>query len=266
MGARGRSRAGETTGRPVRRRWRWLYAAVVLLLVPLLSSLAVRMAGPASAASWWEARRDSSGQAPDPAVTNEAVLQIYAARTYGWRGAFGVHTWFAVKPTGAASYTRLEVIGWYAYGGGRALRASNGIPDAYWFGSRPELLLDLRGDGVDALIDEVEAAAERYPYANHYRVWPGPNSNTFTAFVAREVPSLRLELPPLAVGKDFLPNGELLADSPSSTGKQVSLFGLAGIMVGAEEGLEVNLLGLTFGFDVAPLALKLPGLGRIGGS
>jgi hypothetical protein len=30
------------------------------------------------------------------------------------------------------------------------------------------------------------------------------------------------------------------------------------------EGLEVNLLGLTFGIDPLGLALKLPGVGRIG--
>jgi len=242
-----------------------LAAVVALVLLPLLTSVTLRTTGVAKAANWWEARRDSSQQAPDPASTSEAVLQVYGARAYGWRGAFGVHTWFAVKPSGADRYTRLEVIGWYAYHGGDALRVSNGIPDAYWFGSRPELLLDLRGDGVDALIGEVEAAAARYPYPGHYRVWPGPNSNTFTAFVAREVPGLRLELPPLAVGKDYLPNGGVVADTPSGTGKQVSLFGLAGAQVGAEEGFEVNLLGLTVGVDLAPLALKLPGFGRIGG-
>ena len=28
---------------------------------------------------WYQARRDSSGQAPDPATTREAVIQVYAA-------------------------------------------------------------------------------------------------------------------------------------------------------------------------------------------
>jgi hypothetical protein len=35
-------------------------------------------------------------------------------------------------------------------------------------------------------------------------------------------------------------------------------------MLALEEGLEVNLLGLTFGLDINPPALKLPGIGRIG--
>jgi hypothetical protein len=45
---------------------------------------------------------------------------------------------------------------------------------------------------------------------------------------------------------------------------QLSLLGLAGVLVGWEEGLEVNLLGLTFGVDLNRPALKLPGFGRLG--
>jgi hypothetical protein len=51
---------------------------------------------------------------------------------------------------------------------------------------------------------------------------------------------------------------------PSGTGGQLSLFGVAGVAVGIREGLEVNLLGLTFGIDPASLSLKLPLIGRIG--
>jgi hypothetical protein len=213
---------------------------------------------------WWEARRDSSGQAPHPEGTPEAVLQIYAARAVGWRGVFGVHTWIAVKPSGAASYTRYEVIGWGVDRGQPAVRVNRAGPDNYWFGSRPDLLLDLRGDGVDAMIADVEAAIAGYPYPASYRTWPGPNSNTFTAYVARSVPRLRLRLPPTAIGKDFLPGGALAARAPSGLGFQVSLLGLAGLLAGWEEGVEVNVLGLSFGVDVKNPALKLPLVGRIG--
>jgi hypothetical protein len=34
-------------------------------------------------------------------------------------------------------------------------------------------------------------------------MWPGPNSNTFTAAVLRAVPELAILLPPNAIGKDF---------------------------------------------------------------
>ncbi len=214
--------------------------------------------------NWREARRDSSAQAPDPETTPEAVIQVYAARTVGWKGILGVHTWIALKRSGAAAYSRYEVVGWGVDRGVPAVRVNRTGPDNHWFGSRPDLLVDVRGEGVDALIDRVEAAVRDYPYPSTYRTWPGPNSNTFTAFVARAVPELRLDLPPTAVGKDFLPGGAPVGLAPSGTGIQLSLVGLAGVLVGWEEGVEVNLLGLTFGLDLNRPALKLPGLGRLG--
>ena len=116
----------------------------------------------------------------------------------------------------------------------------------------------------DALIVKVEAAVKEYPYQSSYRTWPGPNSNTFTAYIGRAVPELRLDLPPTAIGKDYLPGGALAAMSPGGRGVQLSLFGLAGLLAGVDEGIEVNLLGLTFGLDVKDPALKLPGVGRVG--
>jgi hypothetical protein len=244
---------------------RRLVAAVLILLFgPLLISAAEVAA---DGQEWWQARRDSSGQAPDPAKTPDAVVQVYAARTWGWRGAFAVHTWVVVKPSNAAKYTRYEVMGWGVRGGAQAVRVDRYVADAYWHGSRPELLVDRRGGAeVDALIERIKAAVESYPYPREYTTWPGPNSNTFTAHIGREVPELRLSLPSTAIGKDYLPNGSLVALSPSGTGAQFSLFGLLGVMAGWDDGLEVNILGLTLGVDPLGLAVKLPGLGRIGAS
>ncbi len=217
-------------------------------------------------ADWRTASREPLGIAPDPGTTSEAVAQVYVARAFSWRGIFGVHSWIAVKPTDATSFTVYEVIGWYAHhgGGGNALVISEKEPDRRWFGAKPKIIADIRGDGVDDVIKRIDAAARTYPYPGDYRIWPGPNSNTFTAYVARAVPELRLDLPPTAIGKDYRPGGELLASAPSGTGFQVSLFGLLGVLAGVEEGLEVNLLGLTFGIDPKDMAVKLPMAGRIG--
>ncbi len=213
---------------------------------------------------WRQARRDSSGLAPSPEGTGEAVVQVYAARAVGWRAALAVHSWIVVKPSGGDRYTRYEVIGWGVERGLPAVRVNRTGPDNYWFGSRPTLLVDRRGDDVDALIARVEAAIASYPYPTSYRTWPGPNSNTFIAYIGRAVPELGLELPPTAIGKDFLPGGGLVATTPSGRGIQLSLLGVAGVLVGWEEGLEVNVLGLTFGVDLKDPALKVPGLGRLG--
>jgi Protein of unknown function (DUF3750) len=214
--------------------------------------------------NWRELRRDSSAQAPDPAETRDAVIQVYAARAVGWRGLMGVHSWIAVKPTGAPAYTRYEVMGWGVGNGAPAVRVNRSGPDNYWFGSRPERLVDLRGAGVDELIPRIHAAVETYPYPTTYRTWPGPNSNTFIAYLGRAVPELRLDLPATAIGKDFIPGGWPVATSPSGTGVQLSVFGLLGVLAGVEEGVELNVLSLTFGVDVKRPALKMPVVGRVG--
>jgi hypothetical protein len=54
----------------------------------------------------------------------------------------------------------------------------------------------------------------------------------------------------------------LFAAAPSGSGFQVSLYGLIGILLAVREGLEANLLGLSFGVDPVRPALKLPALGR----
>jgi hypothetical protein len=73
-----------------------------------------------------------------------------------------------------------------------------------------------------------------------------------------------LDLPVTAIGKDFIVGGMPVAMSPSGTGVQLSLFGLLGVLAGVEEGLELNLLSLTFGVDLKRPALKLPVVGRVG--
>ena len=79
----------------------------------------------------------------------------------------------------------------------------------------------------------------------------------------RQVPELRVDLPAHAIGKDYL-GAHVFARPPSGTGAQASIFGVLGLLAAPEEGLEVNVLGLTFGLDPSDLALKLPLVGSIG--
>lgn len=229
----------------------------------ILAVIYVGWSGAVSAEDWRTAYRGPAGLAPDPATTPEAVVQVYGARTVGWRGYVGVHTWIAVKPSNAAEFTVHEVIGYRLPRTGTSVVSSHRPADGHWFGARPELLSDLRGPGVDEVIERIEAAVASYPYAARYKVWPGPNSNTFTAWVLRQVPEVRADLPPTAIGKDYL-GAMPFNKTPSGTGAQVNVLGVAGIMAGLEEGIEVNVLGLTFGVDPKSLSLKLPLIGRVG--
>lgn len=142
--------------------------------------------------------------APDPAGHPEPVIQVYGADVWGWRGHFAIHTWIAVKDRAADGYTNYQVIGWRLRRGLPVLSVSAGAPDRPWFGSEPVLLLDRRGADAAALIDDVRAAVASYPFVDEYTMWPGPNSNSFTAWVGLEVPHLGLELPAKALGQRWM--------------------------------------------------------------
>lgn len=236
---------------------------VVLLVLAVVAPLAVNaMTGAGhSPLPWHQAPMDPTGLAPDPGAEQRAVVQVYAAPAFAWRGIFATHTWIVVKPAGAPAYTRFDVVGW---GGGDTVKVNWAAPDGQWYGKRPVLLLDRRGPEAEALVGQIAAAVADYPWRHTYRTWPGPNSNTFTAWVARRVPDLRLDLPANAVGKDFVSVGEAVTTAPSGTGVQVSLLGVLGVTLAVEEGIEVNLLGLSLGVDPLDPALRLPGVGRVG--
>jgi hypothetical protein len=192
---------------------------------------------------WSNASRHSAGIAPSPTETSEAIVQVYAARAFRWRGAFAVHTWIE--------------------NGEGAIQTHQNAPDRHWYGAKPELLADLRGEKASRAIKKITKSIAAYPYKGQYRSWPGPNSNTFTAHILRDVPELQVDFPPTAIGKDFLGPTTLFARAPSGRGFQFSVFGLLGALISVEEGIEFNLMGLSFGLDPGELALRLPGFGLV---
>lgn len=247
-----------------RRMKRVVLKTVLVLLLIMLPFAAPQLISYASeygveTKHWSNARYDRTYQSPDPVIYKPAIVQVLAARTWGWRGSFAVHTWISVKKKNAAQYNRYEVIGWRS----PPLTIRRGAPDNYWAGNRPYILKDIRGPEAEAIILKLEPVVYAYPYKDDYKVWPGPNSNTFTAYIGRQIPEMRLDLPPTAIGKDYLVNQGLIGTPVSGKGIQVSIKGYGGFSAGPEEGIEFHLLGLTAGFDVNDMALKLPGFGRI---
>jgi hypothetical protein len=115
------------------------------------------------------------------------------------------------------------------------------------------------------MIPAIEQAVKEYRYANYgdYRLWPGPNSNSFVAAILRAVPEMQASMPPDAIGRDFRAS-PYIGWTDSGTGVEANLFGLLGIKAGWIEGFEMNVLGLVAGFDIREPALKLPAFGRIG--
>ncbi|MGC3964927.1 MAG: DUF3750 domain-containing protein [Rhodocyclaceae bacterium] len=244
------------------RRWQAAVVAVIVLSFGLSFAKTALSDEYPAARSWMTAPRHSAGIAPDPQQNAEtAIVQVYVAPTYGWRGMFAVHPWIIYKRAGESHYTRFEVVGW---GGSNVIRRDYAIPDGLWFGAQPQLIVDQRGPAVSAMIDRIDAAIASYPFPHTYRSYPGPNSNTFIAHIGREVPELGLDLPANAIGKDYRAITNPVGLSPSGKGVQASLLGLLGLSIGLEEGIEFNLLGLDFGIDLNRPALRLPFIGRLG--
>ncbi len=170
----------------------------------LLLTVVLIMPACTAAKDWRSASRESAGIAPDPSVTEHAVVHVYGARAWGWRGWFAIHTWIATKRSGEKDYTVYDVVGWRARHGGSVMRIYHDIPDRFWYGEQPRLLKAHTGDGVDELIDAIDHSARQYPWKTVYKVLPGPNSNTFTAWIAKHVSELELELPITAIGKSYV--------------------------------------------------------------
>ena len=161
-----------------------------------------------SNSGWDKADRSSAHLAPSPGAHVGAVLQVYSAPLWGWRGYVADHTWVSTKKTGADSYTVYEVLGWRKWSkqNSSVLRIEKDIPDRLWYGRQPKVLADLRGERAETLISKVHKSALSYPYKTEYSMAFGPNSNTFTAWIACHVPELNLKLSHRAIGKNYLKN------------------------------------------------------------
>jgi len=142
--------------------------------------------------------------APDPDSHQDAIIQVYGADVWGFRGNFAIHTWIATKARDADEYQIYQVIGWRLRRGRSVVSISGGNPARPWYGSPAILLHELRGAEAQALIVAVHDAALSYPFAREYKMWPGPNSNSFTAWVGLEVPQLMLDLPVKAIGQSWM--------------------------------------------------------------
>ena len=61
----------------------------------------------------------------------------------------------------------------------------------------------ITGQKAALLIPEIKNAVARYPWANEYTLFPGPNSNTFPAWIGVQVPELDVDMPFRAIGSGY---------------------------------------------------------------
>jgi len=63
--------------------------------------------------------------------------------------------------------------------------------------------LSLKGNKAAELIPEIQTVVANYPWADEYSLFPGPNSNTFPAWVGLQVKELGLKMPFRAIGSGY---------------------------------------------------------------
>ena len=108
-----------------------------IALVPLLFLIGAGCSGlQRVAGNWWELRRDSSGQAPDPATTPRGGHPgVRRAGGRLARRASPFTRWIAMKPSGAAVLHPLRGDGLGRGPRRAAIRVNRTGPDDYWFGA-----------------------------------------------------------------------------------------------------------------------------------
>ncbi|ALN72548.1 DUF3750 domain-containing protein [Aureimonas sp. AU20] len=209
-------------------------------------------------ASYRDADWTSAALLPKPDASPEAAIYVLAARTGGLKGALSEHSWIVTKARDARRYERYDKVGW-----GAPIRRNAYAADGRWYSNEPRLVATLKGEAAERALPDIEKAIASYPFAAQggYRLFPGPNSNSFIAYVLREVPALGAVLPPAAVGRDYPTDGHLLRLDTEAGEFQASLFGYAGVAVGLRSGFELNLLGLVAGVDPFRWQIKIPAFG-----
>ena len=103
---------------------------------------------------------------------DDAILRVYAARTWGTKGMFAVHSWIAMKHQESHDWEVSQVIGWKQGAGGKVLWRERNVPIDSWWGKEATMLLELRGEEAESILDKVDAAIEEYPWKNEYTLYP----------------------------------------------------------------------------------------------
>lgn len=130
------------------------------------------------------------------------TARLYCA-TLPWPlGLVAAHYWFTVAD--GARCDRWEI--WQTAGAGGAcvghLHCNLKAPESGVGGGPARLAAEWRDADAARLRETLEKAHEAYPFCHRYRPWPGPNSNTFAAWVLRRA-SLDFRLPANAIGRNF---------------------------------------------------------------
>ena len=139
----------------------------------------------------------------DSNATRDCIVQLrYASLPHGL-GVVADHYWFVVTDEGSGERHRWEV--WQSPdAGGRSVghvHCDLKEPDAHVGGGPTRIAAVWHGQEARALRAVLERPDD-YPNCHRYHYWPGPNSNTFAAWVLRKA-GIDYALPWRAIGAGF---------------------------------------------------------------
>ncbi len=151
---------------------------------------------------------------PQAAPTGELV-QLRCAKIPHIE-AIAVHCWFALWDPDVKQWQRWEV--WQSPGGPwEHVRRRTGFSAATdGVGAGPGWVLAEWTGPAAQRIRTVCQHPDAYPWTVTYRYWPGPNSNTYVAWVLRQA-NVPADLPPAAIGAGYLPVYFVGPDRPIPT-------------------------------------------------
>ena len=230
-----------------------------LFFAPILARAALYAIGNAPRA-YYQADWSSSGCCRRRATTSRRVSSCSPAPPAPGRASSRCIAGSSSSPPTRDAWTRYDVVGW-----GSPVRVNGWPPDGRWYSNTPVAIADISGLQAEELIPKIEAAVRAYEFARagDYRIWPGPNSNSFTAAILRAVPELGVSLPPNAVGRDYRA-GFYAGRTDSGTGLELNLQRPGRIQGRLGRGHRGRPAWSGRGARPAPPGLKLPGYGRIG--
>ncbi len=202
--------------------------------------------------------------APPPSAVATApdwIVLVKSARVPPWSPwitLFAHHTWIDVKRGDEAQWWRAEVRGLDVGVVYEPITAAQARKDLWLDRRAVRLLATLEGEPARRIAERLEPLCNELDarYAADYQKWPGPNSNTFVADLARELPDLAFVFDGNAVGKDW-PGWFDAGVTSSKSGLHLDT-PVAGAALGVREGVELHLLGLTLGVRLFPPSLALP--------
>jgi hypothetical protein len=195
------------------------------------------------------------------ATPDEVVVQLRCATIPGGLGLLAVHYWFAVFDPPTHHWQRWEV--WQRPNAGgtswQHVHKDLMTADASVGGGPVQIRAEWHGAEARALADALAQSSE-YADRGRYLAWPGPNSNTYIAWVLRRS-GVAADLEPRGIGKDYL---GLVGVAISTTGLGVQAEStVLGLKMGLRDGVELHVWYFTFGLDLLRPAVKTP-FGRLG--